>query len=233
MSHQCAILAGGLATRLRPKTLHMPKSMIPHGGRPFLEHQLELLKRGGITRALLCIGYLGHQIKDHFGTAWNGVEIEYSFEGNELLGTGGALRKAADKLDDSFLVLYGDSYLMIDYEDIYARFTRVAEPALLTVYRNTDDHYPNNVLFEDGTIKLYDKGHPATEMKHIDLGLSVLEREVIEGIPESELFDLADLYRTLSLEGQLAGVEVTQRFYEAGSPHGVEEFEGFLNDKGN
>ena len=228
MSHQCAILAGGLATRLRPVTERMPKSMVPHAGRPFLEHQLELLKRGGISRVIVCIGYLGDQIRSHFGARWNDIEIDYSDEGKRLLGTGGALRNAFDRLDDAFLVLYGDSYLMVDYEDIYDRFTRVSQPALLTVFRNRDDHYPNNALLEGDIVKLYDKGNPTPQMMHIDFGLSVLERELLTEIPADTEFDLSELYHRLSLRDQLAGHEVSQRFYETGSPHGAEEFERFL-----
>lgn len=101
-----AILAGGLATRLRPITETIPKALVPVLGRPFLAHQIELLKQHGITHLVLCVGYLGEMIEREFGdgSAW-GIKIDYSFDGSKLLGTAGALRKALPKAGRGFFCL--------------------------------------------------------------------------------------------------------------------------------
>src|ERR1043166_4324477 len=117
-----AILAGGLATRLRPITEKIPKSLVPVAGKPFLAHQLELLHSRGIRRAVLCIGYLGEMIQRDFGAEAFGVKLDYSFDGSKLLGTGGAIKRALPKLGEEFFVLYGDSYLPIDYAPIVEFF---------------------------------------------------------------------------------------------------------------
>ena len=110
------MLAGGLATRLRPITETIPKSLVPVAGEPFLAHQLRLLHAHGFRRAVLCVGHLGETIEAEFGDgAAFGFRLEYSFDGPRLLGTGGALKRALPRLGDAFFVLYGDCYLPMDY----------------------------------------------------------------------------------------------------------------------
>jgi len=234
---QCAILAGGLGTRVAALAPSVPKALIPVGGEPFASHQLSLLSQAGIRRVVYCIGHRGDAIRDFVGGGdrW-GLEVAYVEDGDILLGTAGALRRAFDAgaLDPAFFVLYGDSYLPIDYRAVWHAFVSKGTPALLTVFRNAGRWDTSNVLFEGGRVVLYDKRREdprSAQMVHIDYGLSVLTREVLtELVPSGACVDLADVYKALSLEGELAGHEVHQRFYEAGSPSGLEDLERYLEE---
>ena len=225
-----AILAGGLATRLRPITSTVPKSMAPVAGRPFLEHQIEYLKGQGVRRAVLCTGYLGGQIQAHFGNGERfGVQIDYSFDGPKLLGTGGAIKRALPLLGEVFFVLYGDSYLPINYRAVLDSFERSGAPALMTVFRNRNHWDRSNVLFENGRIIIYDKENRTPEMQHIDYGLSAFRANAFECTPEYEPWDLASLLKSLVKSGDVAGFEAAERFYEIGSPAGLSELDRLLS----
>jgi NDP-sugar pyrophosphorylase family protein len=226
-----AILAGGLATRLRPVTEKVPKSLVPVAGRPFLAHQLEMLHARGIRRAVLCIGHLGEMIRRDFGDAAFGVKLDYSFDGEKLLGTGGAIKRALPKLGEEFFVLYGDSYLPIEYAPVAEFFQRSGKPGLMTVYRNEGKYDASNVVFRDGEIAVYDKKSKLPEMRHIDYGLSLFRASVFTPYPTDQVFDLAEVMGRLVREKQLAGYEVTERFYEMGSPAGLAELESLLQSK--
>lgn len=227
-----AILAGGLATRLRPITEKIPKSLVPVADKPFLAHQLELLRARGIRRAVLCIGHLGEMIQRDFGDGKNfGVQLDYSFDGEKLLGTGGALKRALPKLGEEFFVLYGDSYLPLDFAPVAEFFQRSGKSGLMTVYRNEGKYDTSNVVFADGEIKIYDKKIKLPEMRHIDYGLSLFKASVFEKFPADEKFDLADVMQKLVREKQLAGYEVAERFYEMGSAAGLAELETLLQSK--
>ena len=227
-----AILAGGLATRLRPITETIPKALVPVAGEPFLAHQLRQLRGQGLRRVVVCTAYLGEMIEAEFGDGQShGMEIDYSLDGPSLLGTGGALRRALPLLGDRFFVLYGDSYLSISYEDVKEAFVRSGKLGLMTVFKN-DGHWDvSNVLYREGKIAACDKKSPAREMRHIDYGLGVLSAGVLQRWPEDEPFDLADVYRRLIAENQLAGYEVTERFYEIGSPQGLAELDAMLRTR--
>jgi NDP-sugar pyrophosphorylase family protein len=226
-----AILAGGLATRLRPVTEKVPKSLVPVAGRPFLAHQLEMLHARGIRRAVLCIGHLGEMIQRDFCDAAFGVKLDYSFDGEKLLGTGGAIKRALPKLGEEFFVLYGDSYLPIEYAPVAEFFHRSGKPGLMTVYRNEGKYDASNVVFRDGEIAVYDKKSKLPEMRHIDYGLSLFRASVFTLYPADQVFDLAEVMGRLVREKQLAGYEVTERFYEMGSPAGLAELESLLQSK--
>ncbi len=229
LSIPVAILAGGLATRLRPITEKIPKSLVPVAGRAFLAHQLELLRSRGITRAVLCVGHLGEMIERDFGDgSAYGVRLDYSFDGPVLLGTGGAIQQALPKLGREFFVLYGDSYLPIEYRPIAEFFACSGKRGLMTVFRNEGLYDTSNVVFRDGEVVVYDKKARLPEMRHIDYGLSLLKAEVFEGYPAGEKFDLAEVMGRLVREKQLAGYEVTERFYEIGSPAGLQELDVLL-----
>ncbi len=223
-----AILAGGLATRLRPITEKIPKSLVPVAGRPILAHQLEMLHAQGIRHAVLCIGFLGEMIQREFGNEACGIKLEYSFDGEKLLGTGGAIKRALPKLGEEFFILYGDSYLPIPYAPVAEFFQRSGKPGLMTVYRNEGKYDTSNVVFADGEIKIYDKKIKLPEMRHIDYGLSLFKASVFGKFPADEKFDLADVMQKLVREKQLAGYEVPERFYEMGSPAGLAELEALL-----
>jgi len=226
-----AILAGGLATRLRPITEKIPKSLVPVAGRPFLAHQLEMLYEQGIRRAVLCIGHLGEMIQEEFGREAFGIQLEYSFDGEKLLGTGGAIKRALPKLGGEFFVLYGDSYLPVKYAPVAEFFHQSGKLGCMTVYNNEGKYDTSNVVFADGEIVYYDKKIKVREMQHIDYGLSLFKAAVFEAYAAEQAFDLAAVMSKLVREKQLAGYEVPERFYEMGSPAGLAELESLLQSK--
>jgi NDP-sugar pyrophosphorylase family protein len=224
-----AILAGGMATRLRPITDKIPKALVTVAGEPFLAHQLRLLHAAGLCKAVLCVGYRGEMIEEEFGDgAAFGVELTYSFDGPELLGTGGAIKKALPLLGASFLVLYGDSYLPIDYAAPVKALVTTGKPGLMTVFKNESRWDKSNVAFDNGVINSYDKKNPTPDMKFIDYGLGIFRGEALQGWPDNQAFDLADVYRDLITRNELAGYEVKQRFYEIGSAAGLAELDEAL-----
>jgi NDP-sugar pyrophosphorylase family protein len=224
-----AILAGGMATRLRPITDKISKALVTVAGEPFLAHQLRLLRAAGLSKAVLCVGYRGEMIEEEFGDgAAFGVELTYSFDGPELLGTGGAIKKALPLLGASFLVLYGDSYLPIDYAAPVKALVTTGKPGLMTVFKNESRWDKSNVAFDNGVINSYDKKNPTPDMKFIDYGLGIFRGEALQGWPDNQAFDLADVYRDLITRNELAGYEVKQRFYEIGSAAGLAELDEAL-----
>jgi MurNAc alpha-1-phosphate uridylyltransferase len=231
---QCVILAGGRGTRLQPLTDTIPKALVPVAGKPFVHHQLTWLRSQGVRDAVFCIGYRGDQLRSFVGDgrAWD-VAARYVDEGDQLRGTAGALRLALDEglLQDSFTVIYGDSYIPVRLAPIWQAFREHGERALMVVYRNENRWDASNVLYRDGRVVQYDKRHAGQrpELAWIDYGLAVLARELVaERIEPGALADLADLYRHLSGEGLLAGFEVEERFYEVGSPEGLADLERYL-----
>jgi NDP-sugar pyrophosphorylase family protein len=224
-----AILAGGLATRLRPITEKIPKALIEVAGQPFLAQQLRLLRSAGIRKVVLCVGYRGEMIEQEFGEGRScDVELSYSFDGPELLGTGGALKKALPLLGQRFFVLYGDSYLPIDYAAPARAFLESGKLGLMTVFRNEGRWDTSNVWFQNGAIKSYSKKEQGPEMQHIDYGLGILNAAALSPWEEGKAFDLVDVYRGLIARDELAGFEVEQRFYEVGSPAGLAELDVML-----
>ena len=227
-----AILAGGLATRLRPATEKIPKALLSVADEPFLVHQLRLLHAHGFRKIVLCVGYLGEMIEAKIGHGNTfGLQIDYSFDRPTLLGTGGAVKRALPKLGDRFLVMYGDSYMPVDYSGVVDAFVLSRKPALMTVFKNEDRWDTSNVWFETGHICRYDKKLHTPEMQHIDYGIAVLSSAVFALYPDEAAFDLADLYLRLVSERQMAAYEVKQRFYEIGSAEGLAELDGLLRNK--
>ena len=236
---QCVILAGGLATRMRPLTDRIPKALIPVEGRPFVDHQLGWLAGHGVTDVVLSIGYRGDEIRAHVGHQTDlGLRVRYVDEGSDLRGTAGALRLALHEgaLEERFLVTYGDSFLPIDFGVVFRAFADCGAPALMTVFRNQDRWDESNVVFDGGRLILYDKRRrtrPAADFTHIDYGLSALDRRTIaDDTTAGTKADLADLFFTLSRRGDLAGLEVSERFYEIGSPAGLEDFAAWVRTNG-
>ena len=223
-----AILAGGLATRLRPITEKIPKSLVPVAGRPILAHQLEMLHTRGLRRAVLCVGFLGEMIQREFSNEACGIALEYSLDGDKLLGTGGAIKRALPLLGKEFFVLYGDSYLPIQYAPVADFFHRSGKLGLMTVYRNEGKYDTSNVVFANGEIKVYDKKARLPEMQHIDYGLSMFKSSVFDSCPSDRPFDLAEVMGDLIRKQQLAGYDTGERFYEMGSPSGLAELEMLL-----
>ncbi|MFH1450566.1 MAG: cobalamin-dependent protein, partial [archaeon] len=230
---QIVVLAGGLATRMRPITEEIPKALIKINGKPFLEHQIELFKRNGVTDIIVCIGYRGQQIKDYFGDGTKfDVRIRYSDEGENLMGTAGALKKAEDLLDDEFMVIYGDSYLTINFQDVIDHFHKNDKSALCTVYKNADvDYHKNNMQVENGLVVKYDKRNPTKEMKYVDYGLSILRKTLLDSISSVKVTQLDDVFQTLSANKNLLAFESPSRFYEIGQQEGLQQLEDYLKNK--
>jgi NDP-sugar pyrophosphorylase family protein len=228
-----AILAGGLATRLHPVTQTIPKALVDVAGQPFILRQLDYLKRQGVARVVLCIGYLGEQIQAVVGDGSSrGISVSYSQDWPKLMGTGGALRRALPLLDSQFLVLYGDSYLPVDFARVEQAFLDSGKPALMTVQRNADQWDKSNVLFLNDVLVEYNKRAPKPEMRHIDYGLGAISSQILAKQNALEPFDLADIYHGLSLSGDLVGYEVHERFYEIGSHEGLAEAAEYFKSRG-
>ena len=211
----------------------IPKALVPVRGEPFAFHQLRLLAAQGVRDVVYVVGHRAAQIRDAVGEGSDfGLDVSYVDEGGELHGTGGALRVALDSgsLAEVFGVLYGDSYLPTELAPIWAAFAASDRPALMTVHRNEDRWDRSNAVLEDGLVVAYDKRPEARDprMAWIDYGFSVLRRSVVDAVPAGATVDLAEIFRTLSSRGELAGHEVAERFYEVGSPSGVADLEHHL-----
>ena len=229
MTLPVAILAGGLATRLRPITEVIPKSLVEVAGRPFAVHQVELLRQQGISRVVWLVGYRAQQIEDLLGdgSRW-GMQFEYVHDGPVLLGTGGAVMGALPRLGQAFFVMYGDSYLECDFTGVEAAFRASGAGGLMTVFRNDGRFDTSNVEFSGGRIIRYDKRVRTASMHHIDWGLGVLTAAAFASYAPGRPLDLATVYQDLLAGGQLVGYEVANRFYEIGSPEGITDTAAYL-----
>lgn len=221
------ILAGGLGTRLGERVQTVPKPLIEVAGAPFLDHQLRLLAAHGAERVVMCVGYLGELIEREIGASRHGIEIAYSYDGPGLDGTLGAIRRARALLGERFLVLYGDTYLRVDYRAVAESWTASALPAVMTVLRNEGRWDVSNAVLRDGMVVRYDKASPTPEMRWIDYGLGGLTAAALDAAGEDE-HDLSGLYRLLAERGELMGFEAAERFYEIGSPAALAETDAFL-----
>lgn len=227
---QCVVLAGGLATRMLPLTTKVPKVLLEIEGKPFLHYALKLMAAQGVTEVVLALGHLGEQVEEYLAANPPPVAVKTVKE-REPLGTAGALRFCLDEgvLAERFLLTWGDSFLPIDWQQVWADFDG---PALMTVLENQGQWDTSNVVFKDGRLVLYDKsrtGAPANDFTHVDYGLLGLERRLVEGLPQRG--DVAELFRTLSWDGQLEGHLVRTRFYEIGSKQGLVDFGEYLRAK--
>jgi NDP-sugar pyrophosphorylase family protein len=224
-----AILAGGLGTRLGPLTADLPKALVEIGGEPFIAHQLRLLHQHGVCRVVVCIGFRGDAIHEAVGDGSNyGLAVAYSYDGPELLGTAGAVKKALPLLGETFFVIYGDSYLTCNYAQIQATFEQSRKLALMTVFHNDGLWDRSNVEFSAGCIRAYSKTARNPRMHHIDYGLGIFKSDAFASVPAGTPFDLAALYEQLLERGELAACEIDDRFYEIGSHAGLAETRAYL-----
>jgi NDP-sugar pyrophosphorylase family protein len=235
---QCLILAGGLGTRIQEYDATVPKTLLPVAGRPFADWQLRWLSSEGVDSVVYSIGHLGGLVRDFVGRGdrW-GLAVRYVEETEGLLGTGGAVRLAADQgaLDDRFFIVYGDSYLRVNLRSVDASFVERGLPALMTVFANNGRWDASHAASDGATVTEYRKGvtSPSPAMCFIDYGLLEVSRDlVLERIPPARRSDLAELLEPISREGLLGGVEVFERFYEIGSRRGIEELDRFLTAAG-
>ncbi|MGC2160382.1 MAG: sugar phosphate nucleotidyltransferase [Silvibacterium sp.] len=233
-----ALLAGGLATRLGALTERVPKSLVQVAGEPFVAHQLRLLAEQGICNVVMCCGHLGGMIADFVGDgARFGCRVRYSFDGPTPLGTGGAIQKALPLLGPRFWVMYGDSYLTAEFAPALEAFEDSGKAALMTVFKNENQWNASNVEFAGGKIVRYAKqvraarDFPMQEMRHIDYGLGIYSAKAFAGWSVAGAFDLGLLQGDLIARGEMAGFEVTERFYEIGSVSGLRETDAFLRER--
>lgn len=229
MIKQIVVLAGGLATRLYPITKTIPKSMVPILGEPFFAHQLRLFKRNGIEEVVMCVGHFAEQIMDQFKDGKEfGLHIQYSIE-QEKLDTGGALKHAEHLLDSEFALMYGDSYLLQEFQPVFAFFEQQQKPGLMCVYKNDNQIEPSRVLLRDEhTVLKYQKEPPPAGAQHMEYGLNVFKKSIIPQVDKTN-FPLSDYFDILTPTGDLAAFAVPTRFYEIGSHQGIADLEQFLS----
>jgi NDP-sugar pyrophosphorylase family protein len=231
MTVPVAILAGGLGTRLGELATSTPKSLIDVAGSPFAAHQLALLRRHGFIDIVFCIGHLGDQIQAVIGDGGRyGVRVRYSDDGPKPVGTGGAIRRALPLLGEAFFILYGDSYLECDYQAIANAFFTSGRPGLMTVMPNDNQWDKSNVFFDGREIVRYSKTRTTPDMRHIDYGLTALTARTLQSYPADAPFDLARVFEDLAEMRQLAAYEVKSRFYEIGTPAGLDETRQHLSE---
>lgn len=206
--------------------------MIKVGGEPFIAYQLRKLKKQGIHQVVLCLGYLGEQIQTFVRSQKNfGLDVKYVYDGDKLLGTGGAIKHALVHFANHFFVLYGDSWIEVDYQQTWKEFISQNKSALMTVYRNENKWDTSNIEMEGSNIKLYSKLMRNKNMTHIDYGLSILSKTVFDDYPPNKEFDLSIILESLSLKGDLAAFEVRERFYEIGSEKGLTDLENRISQR--
>jgi NDP-sugar pyrophosphorylase family protein len=223
------ILAGGIAQRLRPITETVPKSLLLVAGEPFIAHQLRLLRTNGIKKVVICSGYLGQHIEKFVGDGSQfGLSVTFSVDGEKLLGTGGAVKKALALLEEAFFVMYGDSYLTVNFKDVYDCFSKSPGMGLITVFKNHNAWDRSNIVFKDGQIVIYDKKNKVDGMDYIDYGLGILKKSAFKVMGSKEVFDLAELYQDIIAKRQMLGYVVPERFYEIGSLSGLEETQEYI-----
>jgi N-acetyl-alpha-D-muramate 1-phosphate uridylyltransferase len=221
---------GGLGTRLSPLTMTVPKPMVQVGGKPFLEHEIGLLKRSGVGDFVLCVGHLGEQVEAHFGDGSGlGVRIRYSHDGPRLLGPAGALKRAEPLLAESFFVTYGDAYLRADYRAIMNTLLGSDKLAVMAVYENHNKFGRSDVVVSGGRVVRYDKGGSGAGMEWVNFGVSAMRRSALALVPAGRECGEEEFYGELIRRGELLAFPVKERFYEIGTPDSLREFERFIS----
>lgn len=230
---QAVLLAGGLATRMRPFTDTIPKSMLDVAGRPFVDWLLEKLARSGFADVLLCVGRLGEQIRAHVGSgARFGLRVAYSDEGDDQRGTAGALRLALEMLEPEFLVSYGDSYLPFDYAAPMRALAAHGDcDGVMSVYKNEGQWDASNVMTDGEWLLRYEKGTRDPAFDHIDYGAIALRREVVAAVPPGRVLGLDTIQHALAEAKRLRAFVAHDRFFEIGSPEGLATLAQHLRDR--
>ena len=232
MTLPVAILAGGLGTRLGKKALNKAKVLIDVAGKPFISRQLNYLSDQGIKDIVICIGHLGNQIKNYIGNGSKyNLNVSYSDDSDQLLGTGGSIKKACQILGEHFFILYGDSFLPVNFSLVEKAYFQEKKPALMTVLKNKGRWDKSNAYFKDKCVK-YNKKKPQKNMDYIDYGLNIVRNSIFSDFPSNEVFDLADVFENLSNKSLLAGFEIYDRFYEIGSINGLNDTIEFFKKNG-
>ena len=229
---QMIILCGGLATRLGKITKNIPKSMVKIKNKPFLEYQIEILKKRSIKDIVLCVGHLSDQIEQYFGNGENfGVNIKYSYDGDKQLGPIGALKNAEDLLKEDFFIMYGDSYIDVDFQQISSFFKKHDKLGLMVVYKNFNKYDKSNLIIKDNIIIAYGEKERTEDMVYIDYGTSILSKKSMKLIPKNTFYSTGQLFTDLISKGELIAFEVKNRFYHIGNPDALEEFNNYIESQ--
>jgi NDP-sugar pyrophosphorylase family protein len=225
---QTVILCGGLATRLGDIAKDIPKSMIDINGKPFLEYQIENLKKSSIKDIVLCVGHLSEKIEDYFldGSRF-GVDINYSHDGDNFLGPMGAVKKAEYLLEDIFFIMYGDSYLTLNYQKVYSYFTQNDKQGLMVVYKNNNKFDKSNISIDNNMVT----GYGENDAIYIDYGTSILRKESLDILPINQMCSTGEFFSKLIKKNELLAFETKERFYHIGNPEALEEFRNFIRSQ--
>ena len=219
------LLAGGLGTRIKKVTGNLPKSMVPVNGKPFIYWQLNLLRDSGYQDFVLCVSHGAEHLREYLGDGHKfGINVRYSYDGDRQLGTGGAILNATQLLGENFAVLYGDSYLPVDFKEIEIAFLKMKCKALMTVFKNSGEYGESNIEFSNGRILRYSKSQGNQLMEHIDYGLTYFSANAFSNHSIGSALDLSYIIEELVAKDEISGFEVFQRFYEVGSISGLEDF---------
>jgi len=222
------ILCGGLATRLGNLAKNTPKSMIPIEDKPFLEYQIEKLKKHNIKDIVLCVGHLSEKIEEYFGDGSKfGVNIRYSYDGDKPLGPIGAVKNAEPLLEDEFFIMYGDSYLSVDFQKAYSFFKEQDKQGLMVVYKNNNKYDKSNLIVEDNMVTKYGDKNAV----FIDYGTSILSKKALENVPKNTMFSTGDLFSNLIKKNDLLAYEAKERFYHIGNPEALEELRNYIKNQ--
>jgi N-acetyl-alpha-D-muramate 1-phosphate uridylyltransferase len=228
---QAVILAGGLGTRLRPLTLDLPKPMIPVAGRPFLDYELQHLKKNGFHNFVLCVGYKAEVIESYFGDGMKkGLSIAYSRDGEKQRGPAGALKRAGDLLEKEFMVTYADSFLQLDYSKFEETFHASGKLGTMAVLENQNLFGKSDVAVKGGMVVRYDKTHHSEDLSWINYGATMLQKKALDLIPVLGEVGEEKFYGSLIERSELAAFPAFRRFYEIGSLPGLQEFEKFVSE---
>jgi len=225
---QIAIMCGGLATRLGSLAANIPKSMIDIDGKPFLEHQIEMLKKHNITDIVLCVGHLSDKIEDYFGNGNKfGVNIKYSQDGDKALGPIGAIKNAESLLDDVFFIMYGDSYLSVDFQKAYSFFKEHDKLGLMVVYKNNDKYDKSNLIIKDNMVVGYKEKGAA----YIDYGTSIISKKALDLVPKNTMYSTGKFFSDLISKKELLAFEAEKRFYHIGNPDALGELRNYIRSQ--
>lgn len=214
---QAVILAGGRGTRLAPLTDDRPKPMVEFHGRPFLAYLIDMLKAEGITDVLLLLGYLPEVVVRYFGDGSRfGLNITYSITPEED-DTGLRIKRAAGKFAPEFLLMYCDNYWPLPRARLEKAWRASGAPLQVVVYDNADGYTRDNLKVENGFVVTYDKSRAASGLQGVDIGFILMQRDLVDLLPDGNVSFEATLYPRLVAEHKLAAFVTGHRYYSVGS----------------
>ena len=214
---EAIVLCGGLGTRLRSVVADVPKPMAQVAGRPFLEYLLEFLRQQSVKRVILAVGYRREVIIDHFGAAWDGLEIDYAIE-TEPRGTGGVARLAVERLKgEAALLLNGDSFLARPFAPLETALAAGAD-LVLTVRSEPDTGRYGVCKVEDGRITGFGPGAPG-QAGLINAGVYALRRTLFDGFDLPPVFSFEQDFMAPFVGRLVVGAVVaSEPFIDIGLP---------------